>query len=121
MTQHAALTDGTAAAEAARRRAKARGRARLKALGIDVDQMSHQQIRQAWESARAAYINHANAGLHLNPMLLDGDPMPGACLHARVGALRDAIRDWYGQHPADWSPAQIAWPTHQEHAAGKSG
>lgn len=118
MTQHAALADGTAAAEAARRRAKARGRARLKALGIDVDQMSHQQIRQAWESARAAYINTAAAGLHLDPMLLDGDPLPGACLHARFGILRDSLKNWYGEHPDGWSSPRIDWPAPgEQHAA----
>lgn len=107
--------------EAEQRRRRNRARARLRALGIDVDTMDTEQVRHIWETTRAAYIDQANAGTHLNPIRLENDPMPGACLHARFGAYRDALSDWYGQHPADWSPAQIAWPTHQEHAAGKSG
>jgi hypothetical protein len=105
----------------ARRRAQARGRARLKALGIDVGVMDHDQIRQAYETLRAAYIDMAEAGRHMEPVRIDGDPLSGACMHARWGQLVDAIRDAYGQHPEGWSPPRIKWPTHHERAAGKRG
>ncbi len=104
-----------------RRRAKARGRARLKALGIDVDTLNHDQIRHAYETLRAAYIDMAEAGRHMEPVRIDGDPLSGASMHARMGMLRDAIKDMYGQHPQGWSHPRITWPTHHERAAGKRG
>ena len=107
--------------ERARRRAKARGRARLKALGIDVDTLTHEQVRQAYETLRAAYIDLAEVGRHMEPVKIDGDPLSGACMHARHGMLVDAIRDAYGGHPEGWSPPRIKWPTHQERAAGVRG
>jgi hypothetical protein len=116
-----ALTDA-AAAETARRRAKARGRARLKVLGIDVDTLTHEQVREAYEALRAAYIDMAEAGQHMEPVRIDGDPLSGACMHARHGFLIDAVRDWAGgRHPDGWSPPRITWPTHQERAAGMRG
>jgi hypothetical protein len=104
------------------RRRRARGRARLKALGIDVDTLDHEQIRDAYETLRAAYIDMAEAGAHMEPIRIDGDPLYGACLHSRYGQLVDAIRDWNeGRHPEGWSPPRITWPTHQERAAGMRG
>ena len=104
-----------------RRRAKARGRARLKALGIDVDLLTHDQIRHAYETLRQAYIDMAEAGRHMEPVRIDGDPLSGACMHARYGQLVDAIRDFHGGHPEGWSAPRITWPTHHERAAGKRG
>ncbi len=89
---------------------RVRAKRRLQALGVDPDAMDHEQIRRLWESVRAAYINNATAGLHFNPMNLDGDPFPGACLHARVGFLTDALKTWYGQWPQGWSHHRITWP-----------
>lgn len=83
--------------EIAQRKAKARGRARLKALGIDVDTLTHEQIREAYEAYRAAYIDAAEAGRHMEPVRIDGDPLSGACAHARYGQLVDALRDWGGR------------------------
>lgn len=104
------------------RRRKARGRARLKALGIDVGVMDHDQIRRAYETLRAAYIDMAEAGRHMEPVRIDGDPLSGACMHARWGQLVDAIKDFHGgTHPEGWSPPRIKWPTHHERAAGKRG
>jgi len=104
-----------------RRKAKARGRARLKALGIDVDTMTHEQIREAYEAYRQAYIDTAEAGQHMQPIRVDGDPLSGACLHARWGMLTEALAHWAGQHPEGWPPPRIQWPTHHERAAGKRG
>lgn len=104
--------------EAEQRRRRNRARARLRALGIDVDQMCHEQIRQVWERTRQAYINAASAGLHLNPLRLDDDPLPGACLHSRFGILRDSLKNWYGEHPDGWSSPRIDWPAPgEQHAA----
>lgn len=94
-----------------------RAKRRLQALGVDPDAMDHDQIRRLWESVRAVYINTATAGIHFNPMNLDGDPFPGACLHARVGMLIDALRTWYGDWPAGWSHHRITWPKPGEPAA----
>jgi hypothetical protein len=111
-----------AADEIARRKAKARGRARLKALGIDVDTLTHEQIREAYETYRQAYIDMAEAGRHMEPVRIDGDPLSGACFHSRYGQLIDAIRDFHGgQHPEGWSPPRVKWPTHHERAAGMRG
>lgn len=115
-----ALNDA-AANETARRRAKARGKARLKALGIDVDTMDHQQIREAYETYRQAYIDMAEAGQHMAPVRVDGDPLSGACLHSRMGMLNDAVAAYFGRHPEGWSHPRIKWPTHHERAAGKRG
>lgn len=113
---------GDAAAETARRRAKARGRARLKALGIDVDTLTPEQIRHAYETHRQAYIDTAEAGRHYEPVHADGDPLSGACAHSRYGLLIDAIKDWHGgAHPAGWAPPRIKWPTRHERAAGIRG
>lgn len=108
-------------AEAARRRAKARGRARLKALGIDVDVMNHDQIRHAYETLRQAYIDLAEAGQHMEPVHIDGDPLSGACMAARHGMLAQALIDYLGTWPEDWPHHRIKWPTHHERAAGKRG
>lgn len=108
-------------AEAAQRRNRAR--ARLRALGIDVGQMSHEQIRQVWEHTRQAYINAARAGTHLNPMRLEDDPMPGACLHARIGMLASALAAYFAwtDAPDDWSPLRVTWPTCNERHDGAQG
>lgn len=107
--------------DTARRRAKARGRARLKVLGIDVDTLDHEQIRDAYETLRAAYIDMAEAGRHMEPVRIDGDPLSGACAHARHGMLVSALEAYFGKHPEGWSPARIQWPTHHERAAGQRG
>lgn len=107
--------------DTARRRAKTRGRARLKALGIDVDTLDHEQIRDAYETLRAAYIDMAEAGRHMEPVRIDGDPLSGACMHARWGMITAAVADAYGTHPDGWSPPRIQWPTHHERAAGQRG
>lgn len=107
--------------EAEQRRRQARGRARLRALGIDVDQMSHEQIREAYEGYRSAYIDIAEQGRHLEPLHIEGDPLTGATAHARWGMLTAALADALGGHPEAWSPPQIKWPTHHERAAGKRG
>lgn len=104
-----------------RRRAKARGKARLKALGIDVDQMSHDEIRRAYEAYRTAYIDTAESGRHMEPVRGDRDPLSGATVHARWGMLVQALEALYGRHPHDWPPARIAWPTHRERQAGARG
>jgi len=105
-----------------RRRAKARGRARLKALGIDVDTLTHEQIREAYEAYRQAYIDTAEAGQHMEPVRIDSDPLSGASMHARWGMLTAALKDYHGgQHPDGWSHPRISWPTHHERAAGRRG
>lgn len=96
----------------ARQRARNRARARLRALGIDVDQMDHEQIRQAWEYARRAYINGAQAGIHMRALHLEDDPLPGACLHARFGMLKQALADFHDEWPDGWSPPRVEWPHH---------
>lgn len=98
-----------------------RGKRRLKALGIDVDIMDQAQIRQAYETYRQAYIDMAEAGQHFEPMRADGDPLSGACFHARYGQLIDAIHDWAGTHPEGWSPPRVTWPTPAERRMGKRG
>lgn len=103
--------------EAQRHQAKTRARQRLAALGVEVDAMDHEQLRAVWESSRAAYINIANAGLHMHPVHTTGDPLPGACAHARYGMLADAIADYFGEHPASWSAPQIDWPHHGDEQA----
>jgi hypothetical protein len=110
-----------AAAESARRRAKARGRARLKALGIDVDTLTHEQVRDAYETLRAAYVDMAEAGRHMEPVRIDGDPLSGACAHARHGMLAAALADYFNGHPEGWSHPRVKWPTHHERAAGMRG
>lgn len=107
--------------EAETRRRRNRGRARLKALGIDVDTIDREQVRQAYEAHRQAYIDTAEAGRHLEPVRIDGDPLSGACMHARHGMLSAALADYYGTHPDGWPPPRITWPTHQERAAGRRG
>lgn len=96
--------------EAERQRRRSRARARLRALGLDPDTTPHERIRQVWEQTRAAYLNQATVGLHLNPIRLENDPMSGACLHARFGVLRDSLADFYGAHPEGWSSPRIDWP-----------
>ena len=93
-----------------------RARKRLQALGIDPDTMDREQIRAAYESWRAAYIEVATAGRHMERITRDGDPLSGACLHARYGMLTDSIKDLYGEHPAGWSHPRIAWPGPGERA-----
>lgn len=107
--------------ETARRRAQARGRARLQALGIDVDALTRDQVRDAYETLRAAYIDTAEAGRHMEPIRVEGDPLYGACAHARHGMLTEALADYFGAHPEDWSPPRVKWPTHHERAAGQRG
>lgn len=111
----------SAAAEAARHRSQARGRARLRALGIDVETMTAEQVRHAYETLRQAYIDMAEAGQHMEPVRIDGAPLSGASMHSRWGMLTEAVAHFYGQHPAGWSPPRIKWPTHQERAAGVRG
>lgn len=101
-----------------RRWRQARAKARLKALGVDVETMPREQIRRMWESVRASYVNNATAGLHFEPMNLDGDPLPGACLHARVGVFVDALREVMGEWPADWPHHRIDWPRPGQDPAG---
>lgn len=98
-----------------------RGKRRLKALGIDVDELGHDGVREAFEAYRAAYIETAEAGRHFEPMRADGDPLSGACLSARWGMLCDAVRHMYGQHPDGWSPPRVTWPTPAERRMGKRG
>lgn len=119
-SQPEAITDA-AANEATRRRAQARGKARLKALGIDVDTMTTEQVRHAYEGYRQAYIDTAEAGQHMEPVRIDGDPLSGACMHSRWGMLVEAIKHAYNGHPEGWSPPRVKWPTHQERAAGMRG
>lgn len=102
------------ATAAERHKTKARARARLAALGIDVDAMDHEQIRAVWESSRNAYINIASSGLHMNPVHLEDDPLPGACTHARYGMLHQALVDYFGTWPEGWSSPHIQWPHHGE-------
>ena len=115
------IQDSNPVDEAARRKAKARGAARLKALGIDIDTLDHEQVRQAYETYRAAYIDMAEAGQHMEPVRIDGDPLGGACMHARWGMITQAIFDAFNGHPEGWSPPRVKWPTHQERAAGMRG
>lgn len=104
------------------RRRRARGRARLKALGIDVDTLTREQIRHAYEALRQAYIDTAEDGRHFEPVHAGGDPFNGACAHSRYGLLVDAIRDWSGgTWPDGWPHHRIAWPTRHERAAGLRG
>lgn len=98
-----------------------RGKRRLKALGIDADIMDHDQIRQAYETFRQAYIDMAEAGRHFEPIRVDGDPLSGACFHSKWGMLCDALRHMYGQHPAGWSPPRVTWPTPAERRTGVRG
>lgn len=117
-----ALAADPSADETARRRAKTRGRARLRALGIDVDTLTTEQVHEAFEAYRAAYIDTAEAGRHMEPIRNDRDPLSGACLHSRYGLLADAIRDWAGgTHPEGWSPPRVVWPTHEERRNGARG
>jgi hypothetical protein len=98
-----------------------RGKRRLKALGIDVDIMDHDQIRQAYETFRAAYIDMAEAGRHFEPMRVEGDPLSGACLHSRYGMLIESLKDMLGAHPEGWSPPRVTWPTPAERRTGMRG
>lgn len=98
-----------------------RGKRRLKALGIDVDTMTLAEVREAYEAYRAAYIDMAEAGRHFEPIRADGDPLSGACFHARHGMLVDAIRDAFNGHPDGWSPPRVTWPTPEERRRGVRG
>lgn len=98
-----------------------RGKRRLKALGIDVDEIGHGGVREAFEAYRAAYIETAEAGRHFEPMRADGDPLSGACLHARYGMAISAISDYFGTHPEGWSPPRVTWPTPEERRRGMRG
>jgi hypothetical protein len=98
-----------------------RGKRRLRALGIDPDIMDHEQVRQAYETFRRAYIDMAEAGRHFEPMHIEGDPLSGACLAARWGMLCDAVNHMYGQHPEGWSPPRVKWPNPEERRRGVRG
>lgn len=79
--------------------------------------MDHEQIKAVWESSRAAYVNIAGAGLHMHPVHVEDDPLPGACAHARYGMLAEALKGWFGAHPEGWSTPHIAWPHHGDEPA----
>lgn len=98
-----------------------RGKRRLKALGIDVDELGHDGVREAYEAFRAAYIETAEQGQHFDPIRAADDPLSGACAHARWGMLTQALSDHLGAHPADWSPPRVAWPTPEERRRGARG
>ena len=110
------MTETPATGTPEQRKRQARAKARLRALGIDVEQMEAADLRQAWEDARATYIQAAQAGRHMEPIRLDGDPLPGAPLHARYGMLHQALRDFHGAWPDDWSSPHIQWPGPHGHS-----
>jgi hypothetical protein len=98
-----------------------RGKRRLRALGIDLDMMTLEEVREAYEAYRAAYIDMAEQGKHFQPIHGDDDPLSGACLHARWGFLTDALTHYYGTHPEGWSPPRVTWPTPAERRMGVRG
>lgn len=100
-----------------------RGKRRLKALGIDVDELGHDGVREAFEAYRAAYIETAEAGRHFEPMRTDGDPLSGACLHSRWGMLVEALKAAFNwtETPDGWSSHRVTWPTPAERKMGVRG
>jgi hypothetical protein len=100
-----------------------RGKRRLRALGIDVDELGHDGVREAYEAYRAAYIDTAEAGRHFEPLRTEGDPLSGACFHSKWGMLTDALKAAFGwsETPDGWSPHRVTWPTPEERRRGMRG